>query len=125
MVPGLIDEIPALCALAALAEGEFVVRGAAELRVKESDRIASTARMLRAFGATAIETDDGIIVRGGSTLHAPGTIDTGGDHRIGMSAAALAGAIGVPIEIKDAACISTSFPDFASCWSVAFGVSVT
>jgi 3-phosphoshikimate 1-carboxyvinyltransferase len=123
IVPSLIDEIPALCALAALAEGEFIVRGAAELRVKESDRIASTVRMLRAFGAEAIETDDGIIVRGGATLRAPVAIDTNGDHRIGMSAAALAVAIGAPIEIQDSACIDTSFPDFAAHWTAAFGMA--
>lgn len=124
MVPSLIDEIPALCALASLAEGEFIVRGAAELRVKESDRIAATVRMLHAFGADAIETDDGLIVRGGSTLHPPAAIDTNGDHRIGMSAAALAAAIGAPVEIQDSACIGTSFPDFAAHWSAAFGLTV-
>jgi 3-phosphoshikimate 1-carboxyvinyltransferase len=124
-IPSLIDEIPALCALAALAEGELVVRGAAELRVKESDRIASTAQMVRAFGGEALETDDGIIVRGGAKLHAPAAIDTGGDHRIGMSAAALAAAIGEPLEIRDASCIGTSFPDFAARWSEAFGMTVS
>jgi 3-phosphoshikimate 1-carboxyvinyltransferase len=125
MVPGLIDEIPALCALAALAEGESVVREASELRVKESDRIASTVRLLRAFGAEAIETEDGIVVRGGSSMHEPHAIETHGDHRIGMTAAALAAAIGVPVEIRDAACIATSFPDFAERWSEAFGTSVS
>lgn len=123
-VPGLIDEIPALCALAALAQGDFVVRGAGELRLKESDRIASTVRMLRAFGANASETDDGIVVRGGARLHAPGTVDTLGDHRIGMTAAALAAAIGVPIALANAECIGTSFPDFAARWSEAFGMVV-
>jgi 3-phosphoshikimate 1-carboxyvinyltransferase len=125
MVPRLIDEIPALCALAALADGESVVREASELRVKESDRIASTVSLLRAFGADAIETEDGIVVRGGAQLHEPQAIDTHGDHRIGMTAAALAAAIGVPVEIRDAACIATSFPDFAAHWSSAFGTSVS
>jgi len=125
MVPGLIDEIPALCALAALAEGEFVVRGAGELRVKESDRIASTVRLLRAFGADARETDDGIVVRGGRTLHEPAPIETFGDHRIGMSAAGLAAAIGTPVEVRDATCIATSFPDFAARWADAFGMEVS
>jgi 3-phosphoshikimate 1-carboxyvinyltransferase len=125
MVSGLIDEIPALCALAALAGGESVVREASELRVKESDRIASTVRLLRAFGAEAREVADGIIVRGGSPLREPPVIDTHGDHRIGMTAAALAAAVGVPVEIRDAACISTSFPDFADRWSDAFGTSVS
>jgi 3-phosphoshikimate 1-carboxyvinyltransferase len=124
MVPGLIDEIPALCALATLAEGQFVVRGATELRVKESDRIASTVRMLCAFGAKAVETDDGVIVRGGSVLHEPAAIDTQGDHRIGMTAAALAAAVGVPVEIRDPGCIATSFPDFAAHWSAAFGIEI-
>jgi 3-phosphoshikimate 1-carboxyvinyltransferase len=123
-VPGLIDEIPALCALAALADGEFVVRGAGELRVKESDRIASTVRLLRAFGADARESEDGIIVRGGATLHEPSPIDTFGDHRIGMSAAALAAAIGTPVEVRDADCIATSFPDFAALWAEAFGMDL-
>lgn len=125
MVPGLIDEIPALCALAALAAGEFVVRGAGELRVKESDRIVSTVRMLRAFGADTSETDDGIVVRGGGALHEPAPIDTFGDHRIGMSAAALAAAIGTTVEVRDAACIATSFPDFAARWADAFGMDVS
>ena len=125
MVPGLIDEIPVLCALAALAEGESVVREASELRVKESDRIASTVRLLRAFGAEASETEDGIVVRGGSPLHEPPAIETHGDHRIGMTAAALAAAIGGPVEIRDASCIATSFPEFAERWCEAFGTSVT
>jgi 3-phosphoshikimate 1-carboxyvinyltransferase len=125
LVPGLIDEIPALCALATFAEGESVVREASELRVKESDRIASTVRLLRAFGAEAIETENGIVVRGGSPLHEPAAIETNGDHRIGMTAAALAAATGVPVEIRDAACIATSFPDFADRWSEAFGASVS
>ena len=89
------------------------MREASELRVKESDRIASTVRLLRAFGAEAREVADGIIVRGGSPLREPPVIDTHEDHRIGMTAAALAAAVGVPVEIRDAACISTSFPDFA------------
>jgi 3-phosphoshikimate 1-carboxyvinyltransferase len=125
MVPGLIDEIPALCALATLADGESVVREASELRVKESDRIASTVRLLRAFGAEAIETESGIVVRGGLRKQTPATIDTNGDHRIGMSAAALAAASGVPVEIRDSACIATSFPDFADRWSEAFGTPVS
>jgi 3-phosphoshikimate 1-carboxyvinyltransferase len=125
MVPGLIDEIPALCALAALADGESVVREASELRVKESDRIGSTVRLLHAFGADAIETEDGIVVRGGSPLREPAPIDTRGDHRIGMTAAALAAAAGVPVEIRDAACIATSFPDFADRWREAFGTTVS
>jgi 3-phosphoshikimate 1-carboxyvinyltransferase len=125
MVPGLIDEIPALCALAAFADGESIVREAAELRVKESDRIDSTVRLLRAFGADAKSVDDGIVVRGGSPLREPAAIDTHGDHRVGMTAAALAAAAGVPVEIRDAACIATSFPDFAARWSDAFGTSVS
>jgi 3-phosphoshikimate 1-carboxyvinyltransferase len=122
-VPNLIDEVPALCALAAAANGEFVVRGAADLRTKESDRIATTAALLRAFGADVEETPDGLVVRGGRPLRAPERVSTHGDHRIGMSAALLALAAGAPIEIDDAGCIATSFPGFEVVWRSAFARS--
>jgi 3-phosphoshikimate 1-carboxyvinyltransferase len=119
-VPNLIDEIPALCALAAGANGEFAIRGAAELRTKESDRIATTAALLRAFGADVQEFTDGLTVRGGRPLRAPERVSTGGDHRIGMSAALLALATGAAIEIDGADCIATSFPGFEAAWCSAF-----
>ena len=123
-VPNCIDEIPALCALAALAGVRLEVRGAAELRVKESDRIAATAGLLQAFGARVDELGDGLIVREGYPLRAPERIGTLGDHRIGLTAATLAASLAAPIEINDAECIATSFPSFASQWSAAFGCHV-
>jgi len=119
-IPNFIDEIPLLCALAATAQGAFVVRGAEELRGKESDRIASTVELLRAFGVAVTELPDGIAVRGGRPLRPPERIATGGDHRIGMTAAVLAAAANAPIIIDDAACIGTSFPGFAESWHAAY-----
>ena len=120
-VPNLIDEIPALCALAAIARGTFTVRGAAELKVKESNRIRTTVELLRSFGADARALADGIMVRGGTPLRAPRSISTHGDHRIGLSAAILAVAAQAQVTIRDVDCIATSFPNFAETWNLAFG----
>jgi len=119
-IPNLIDDIPLLCALAAHADGTLVARGLAELRVKESDRIASTIALLRAFGVAVAEIPDGISVRGGRPLRPPERVSTGGDHRIGLTAATLAAMARSPIVIDDAECIATSFPDFATSWQAAF-----
>lgn len=118
-VPNLIDEIPALCALAASAGVGFEIRGAAELRTKESDRIATTVRLLRSFRVHVEELDDGIEISPGR-LCAPERVETEGDHRIGMSAAILALGARAPLRIDDAACIDTSFPGFAPRWRTAF-----
>jgi 3-phosphoshikimate 1-carboxyvinyltransferase len=122
-VPDCIDELPLLCAVASTAAGTFVVRGASELRAKESDRIASTIALLRAFGVAVSELPDGISVRGGRPLRPPQRIGTGGDHRIGMTAAFLAAAAGAPIVIDEAECIATSYPGFAADWQAALGAS--
>jgi 3-phosphoshikimate 1-carboxyvinyltransferase len=119
-IPNVIDDIPLLCAVAAVATGSFVVRGADELRVKESDRITSTVGLLRAFGVAVSELPDGIGVRGGRPLRPPERIDTGGDHRIGMTAAVLAAAARAPLIIDDAECIATSYPGFEDAWRAAF-----
>jgi 3-phosphoshikimate 1-carboxyvinyltransferase len=120
LVPNLIDEIPALCALACIARGVFSVTGASELRVKESDRIATTVDLLRRFGADARAHDDGITVRGGAELRAPRSVPTHGDHRIGMAAAILAAATRSALRIDDSDCIATSFPGFAAVWRASF-----
>lgn len=120
LVPILIDEIPALCALATIARGTLCVRNAAELRVKESDRIETTVRLLRSFGADARGLEDGIVVRGGGPLRAPRNVRTFGDHRIGFAAAILAAASRTGITIRDSACMATSFPGFARVWREAF-----
>ncbi len=111
LVPDMIDEFPALFVAAAAAEGQTVVTGAAELRVKESDRLAAMATGLRALGMQVDETDDGATLHGGITLGS-GTIESHGDHRIAM-AFAIAGQIsGGEVRIHDIANVATSFPDF-------------
>jgi 3-phosphoshikimate 1-carboxyvinyltransferase len=120
LVPLLIDEIPAICALAAVARGTSSVQGASELRRKESDRIATTVSLVRSFGADARAHADGMVVTGTSSLRAPAAVDTRGDHRIGLAAAILAAAAGAPLEITDAECIATSFPGFLKTWRAAF-----
>ncbi|HZS38469.1 MAG TPA: 3-phosphoshikimate 1-carboxyvinyltransferase, partial [Polyangia bacterium] len=106
-----IDELPLLAALAAHAGGETLIRDAAELRVKESDRVAATAAMLRAFGAAVEELPDGLRIAGGAPLHA-GVVDSHGDHRIAMAGAVCALAIDGESLIRDVDNIATSFPGF-------------
>lgn len=110
LVPDMIDEFPALFVAAAVAKGRTVVRGAAELRVKESDRIATMAAGLRALGVRIEETPDGAIIDGG--VISGGTVDSHGDHRIAMSFA-VAGLVATDaITIGDCANVATSFPGF-------------
>lgn len=110
-IPNVIDEIPAIAVAAALANGTTTIRGASELRVKETDRIAAVAANLRAMGVTVEEFDDGMEITGGSTLQGA-TLQCFGDHRIAM-AFAVAGlfATGETI-IEDTECVATSYPDF-------------
>jgi 3-phosphoshikimate 1-carboxyvinyltransferase len=109
-VPDMIDEFPALFVAAACAEGTTVVRGAAELRVKESDRIAGMAAGLRALGIRVDETPDGATIHGG-TMHGGG-IDSHGDHRIAMAFAVAAQIAQGKVRIADVANVATSFPGF-------------
>ncbi len=112
-IPNLIDELPMIAAVGALAEGETVIRDAAELRVKESDRIAVTAAHLRAFGVEVEERPDGMTVRGPAELHAPKEpLASHGDHRIAMSMAMLATFADAPVQIDDVDCVATSYPEF-------------
>lgn len=83
-IPNLIDEIPVLAVAAAFAEGSTTIRHAAELRVKESDRITTTVQNLRAMGAEVEEFEDGMVIHGGKPLHGA-VMDSYGDHRIAMS----------------------------------------
>ena len=110
-VPGLIDEVPVLAVAAAVAEGPTEVCDAAELRVKESDRVATTAGLLLALGAAAEPRADGLQITGGARL-TPGAIDSGGDHRIAMAAAV--GALVAPgaTRIAGWAAVRTSYPGF-------------
>ena len=109
-VPLAIDEFPALFIAAACAEGRTVLTGAAELRVKESDRIQVMADGLQALGIAAQPTPDGIIIDGGRL--GAGRVASHGDHRIAMAFTMAALRAAGPIEIEDCANVATSFPDF-------------
>lgn len=111
-IPNVIDEIPAIAVAAALAEGRTVIRDAAELRVKETDRIAAVATNLRAMGVEVEEFPDGMAITGGKPLKGA-KLKSFGDHRIAM-AFAIAGlfASGETV-IEDTACVQTSYPGFA------------
>lgn len=109
-VPLAIDEFPALFIAAACAQGETVLRGAEELRVKESDRIAVMAQGLKRLGVDAQETPDGIVIKGG--VINGGEVDSHGDHRIAMSFAMAALRARGPITVRDCKNVATSFPDF-------------
>jgi 3-phosphoshikimate 1-carboxyvinyltransferase len=111
-VPRAIDEIPIVCALAARARGTTQIRDAEELRHKESDRIATMAGVLRAFGVACEEKPDGLDVEGREGPLVAADVDSKGDHRIAMTAAILALVARGPTRIRDAACIATSYPKF-------------
>ena len=122
-VPLAIDEFPALFVAAACAEGETVLTGAEELRVKESDRIQVMADGLIALGVDAKPTPDGIVIQGGSI--GGGSVDSHGDHRIAMSFAMAALRATGDISIDDCANVNTSFPGFVElAASVGLQVSV-
>jgi 3-phosphoshikimate 1-carboxyvinyltransferase len=110
-VPSLIDELPLLACVAAHAEGETEIRGAAELRVKESDRIATVVANLRAVGADADELPDGMVVRG-ADRPLRGRVRAHADHRIAMAFAILGARPGNAIEVDDPACVDVSYPSF-------------
>jgi 3-phosphoshikimate 1-carboxyvinyltransferase len=110
-IPSLIDEIPALAIAAAAAEGETVISGASELRVKESDRIATLVEGLSTLGARARALPDGLVIEG-PTRWSGGHIDEHGDHRIAL-AFALAGLVsGAAVDIKEEAFVNVSWPEF-------------
>jgi 3-phosphoshikimate 1-carboxyvinyltransferase len=111
-VPTAIDELTLVALLGAFADGETLVRGAGELRVKESDRIASVVEGLRGLGADIEATDDGFVVRGDGAPLPGGVIDARGDHRMAMlgAVAGLASSEGVEVVGIDAAAVS--YPGF-------------
>jgi len=115
--PAMIDEFPILAVVAAFAEGETRIVGAAELRVKESDRITMMVDGLRACGVEADELEDGLVVHGRGPRGVKGgaTIRTHGDHRVAMSFLVLGMASKEPVIVDDADMIATSFPGFADC----------
>jgi 3-phosphoshikimate 1-carboxyvinyltransferase len=111
-IPNLIDELPLVAVLGALAEGTTVINNAQELRVKETDRIAAMVSNLRSLGVDAEAKDDGMIIRGGSKITPTTAVKSLGDHRIAMSMAILALYGTAPVVINNVACVDTSYPGF-------------
>ena len=112
IVPDMIDEFPALMVAAACARGATVIRGAGELRVKESDRLAAMSTGLRALGIRVDETADGATIHGGRI--GAGHVESLGDHRIAMAFAVAAQRAAGPVRIIDTSNVATSFPDFVA-----------
>jgi 3-phosphoshikimate 1-carboxyvinyltransferase len=110
----MIDEYPVLAVAAAFAEGTTRMRGLKELRVKESDRLAATAEMLRVNGVEVEIDGDDLIVQGRGRVRGGGSVTTHMDHRIAMSALVMGLASEQPVSVDDAGFIATSFPDFVS-----------
>lgn len=113
IIPTLIDELPVIAVMAAYADGTTVIRDAAELRVKESDRIATVTENLRAMGCDITPTDDGYIINGGRPLHGA-SIRTYKDHRIAMSFAVAALNADGETTLDDPSCVNISYPGFFS-----------
>ncbi len=111
LIPRALDELPVIAVAAVGAEGETVIRDAAELRVKESDRITALARELGRLGATIEVLPDGLAITGNRRLRG-GRAASGGDHRIAMALAVAGLCADAPVVIDDPACIHTSFPEF-------------
>jgi 3-phosphoshikimate 1-carboxyvinyltransferase len=112
-VASFIDEVPILAVAAASARGRTVFQGAEELRVKESDRIATTAAMLRAFGVDVVERPDGMAVEGAARLRGA-EVDSNGDHRIAMAAAIAALRAEGTTVVRGWEAVSTSYPEFVT-----------
>ena len=111
LIPTLIDELPMIAAMACFAEGTTVIRDAAELRVKESDRIEVMVQNLSAMGADVEATDDGMVIRGGRPLHGA-VIDSCQDHRVAMTFAVAGLCADGETKILGAECASISYPGF-------------
>ena len=111
IIPTLIDELPIIAAMACFAEGDTIIRDAAELKVKESNRIAVMVENLTAMGADVTETEDGMIIRGGKPLHGA-VINSHLDHRIAMTFAVTAQCAEGLTTIQGADCVNISYPRF-------------
>ena len=112
LIPRLIDELPVLAVAAAVAGGRTEIRDAAELRVKESDRVAALARELGKMGARLEERPDGLLIAGGARLSGA-RVTSDGDHRVAMALAVAGLVADGETVVEDTACIATSFPEFA------------
>ncbi|EYT94621.1 5-Enolpyruvylshikimate-3-phosphate synthase [Enterococcus mundtii 1A] len=111
IIPRLIDELPILALAATQAQGTTIIRDAQELKVKETNRIDATAEELLKMGANIETTDDGLIIHGPTPLHGA-TVDSHGDHRIGMMLQIAALLTAEPVELNHPEAINISYPDF-------------
>lgn len=111
LIPRLIDELPIIALLATQAEGTTVIKDAAELKVKETNRIDTVAHELNLLGADVTPTDDGLIIQGGTPLHG-GNVTSYGDHRIGMMLAIASLIVSDTVELHDPSAIDVSYPEF-------------
>ena len=111
LIPTLIDEIPMIAVMASQAEGTTIIKDAAELKVKETDRIETVTDNLKAMGCDITPTEDGMIIRGGSPLHGA-TIHTLLDHRIAMAFSIAALIADGTTKILDSQCVDVSYPNF-------------
>ena len=111
IIPTLIDEIPIIAVMAACAEGTTVIRDAAELKVKETNRIDTVTENLKAMGCSVTPTEDGMVIEGGKTL-AGARIRSYLDHRIAMAFAVAGMAAEGETVIEDSQCVDVSYPDF-------------
>ena len=111
-IPNMIDELPLVAVAAAAAEGTTTIRDAAELRVKESDRIAAVAAALSALGVEVEELPDGMIVTGNRAIAGGAAVDSLGDHRIAMAMAVAGLLADSPVTVDNTACTETSYPGF-------------
>lgn len=123
LIPALIDEIPIIAVMAAFAEGKTIIKDAAELKVKESDRIFTTSENLRRMGAAVRPTEDGMVIEGNpdSLYHAD--FESYGDHRIAMSFAVAALALNGTSTVHGAECVEISYPEFYGDLAKLTGVS--
>ncbi len=115
--PSMIDEYPVLAVAASFAKGETVMRGLAELRVKECDRLAVTAAAMRQNGVRCVEGDDWLAVNGEGVVPGGGIVETHLDHRIAMSFLIMGLAAQKPVTVDDSSIIATSFPEFTGLMS--------
>ena len=112
VIANLIDEIPIIAVAAAFAEGRTVIRDAAELRVKESDRIRNMVENLTAAGVNVVEQDDGMILQGPNKINSSWSAVSQGDHRVVMAMAVLSSVSGTSCLLEDTTCTETSYPGF-------------
>lgn len=111
-VPDLIDELPLVAVAGAMASGRTVIRDAAELRVKESDRIRSVTDNLRRMGVQVEEHPDGMVIEGAAAIHGDVEVDSYGDHRIPMAMSILACQASAPVRMRNIQCVNKSYPEF-------------